>query len=537
LRRSLALETAALAIVGVLLAITGHASTPLAIFDIACGLLLVGVGIVASDRAHAPRFTLIWVATGVVWLAGILWPVAAPWHRGPLIHGLLGYPTGRLDSWQSRAVVTAAYLSGVLAPANQVVNLVIALAAAWTAGSTWRHTTGRDHEARRVGIVGVLIYSGVLVLSAVQSRLDWRWDRGVLLAYMATVGAIAAVATADLATGRWTRSAVAGLVIDVGRSGDLGLQDAIRRAVGDPSLLIGFWVPDVHRYVDPTGRPLDVSVTPTRIITEIDRDGEKMALLIHDVVTFADPDLLQGVVAAARLAYDNARLQAAAQVHISELTASRRRLVEAADIQRTDLARELRDSTFGRIDAVHDLLLGAEPVAARSFKARLSALDEEVLLARRELDELARGLRPQALTERGLAGALADLADRTPLLVEVAVGSERLPAPVEAAVYFICTEALTNVVKHAQAKRATVAVEVLFDRVIARITDDGVGGTRLDGAGSGLQGLAERAEALDGTLVLSDGSDGGTVVEVSIPIGSISSGADPNRGSAVFVGT
>ena len=526
---------AGLAVVALTLAVTDHASTPLAIFDMVCGLLLIGVGIVASNRTHPPRLALIWAITGITWLAGILWPLAATWHRGPLIHGLLSYPTGRLDSWLSHAVVTAAYITGILALGNQVVPLVIAVAASWIAATTWRHTTGRDQESRRVGIVGVLIYSGVIVVSAVQSRLEWRWDRGVLVAYMATVAATAAVAIADLATGRWTRSAVAGLVIDIGRSGDLGLQDAIRRAVGDPSLLIGFWVPDVDRYVDPSGRPLDVSMTPTRIMTEIDRDGEKMALLIHDLVTFSDPDLLQGVAAAARLASDNARLQAAAQIHISELTASRRRLVEAADTQRTDLERELRDSTFGRIDAVHDLLLGAEPVATRSFKARLSALDEEVLLARRELDDLARGLRPRALTERGLAGALADLCDRTPLLVEVDVGSERLPATVEAAVYFVCTEALTNVVKHAQAKRATVAVQVLSDRVIARITDDGVGGTRLDGAGSGLQGLAERAEALDGTLVVSDGPEGGTVVEVSIPIGSINSGADPNRGAGVSV--
>ncbi len=141
-----------------------------------------------------------------------------------------------------------------------------------------------------------------------------------------------------------------------------------------------------------------------------------------------------------------------------------------------------------------------------------------MILARRELDELARGLRPRALTDRGLAGALADLADRGPLPVEVDVRSEGLPATVEAAVYFVCTEALTNVVKHAHAKRATVAVEILSDRVVARITDDGVGGTRLDGAGSGLEGLAERAGALEGTLVVAEAPAGGTVVEVSIPI-------------------
>jgi signal transduction histidine kinase len=532
LRRTLLFETSLLVVVGVVLALAGQASTPFALIDIACGLLLVGVGMVAHHRAHPPRLTWIWIMAGVFWLAGTLWPVAATWHRGPLVHGLLAYPGGRLASEKTRVVVAAAYLAGLLAPANEVATVVVALAVAWTAGTTWRRTTGREHEARRVGIIGSLVYSVVLVVGAVQSRLDWRWDRGVLLAYMVTVGTIAVLAMADLATGRWTRSAVTSLVIDVGRRGDLGLQDAIRRAVGDPSLLLGFWARDLGTYVDPSGRPLDLSTTPTRATTEIDRDGERMALLIHDVVTFADPDLLDGVAAAARLAFDNAQLQAAAQAHISELTASRRRLVEAADTQRTDLERDLRDRTFSRMGTVHDMLVRAEREADLSMKSRLSALDEEVNLARRDLDDLAHGLRPQALTERGLAGALSDLADRTPLPVAVDVGSERLPPTVEAAVYFVCAEALTNVVKHAQASRATVTVQVLPGRVVARIVDDGVGRTRVDSAGSGLKGLAERAEVLDGILVLSDGPDGGTVVEVSIPVDS--RGAE-NRGAGLAV--
>lgn len=492
--------------------------TPLAVFDIVCGLLLVGVALVARERSHPPWLAGIWGIAGASWLAGTIWQVAATWHRGPLVHGLLAYPSGRLGSRQDHVVVTAAYLAGVLAPANEFVTTVVALAVAWRAGASWRRTTGRDHEARRVGIVGSLVYSVVLIVGAVQSWLDWRWDRGVLLAYMAMVAAIAVAAMADLATGRWTRSAVAGLVVDVGRSGDLGLQDAIRRAVGDPSLLIGFWVPHLDRYVDTGGRPLDVKAMPSRITTEIDRDGERMALLVHDVVTFSDPELLQGVAAAARLAYDNAQLQAAAQAHISEVIASKRRLVEAADTQRTVLERDLRQGTFGGIEAAHQHLVAAERNAGVSIKPVLTAVDGEVRLARAELEELAQGLRPRTLSELGLAGALADLADRTPLLVEVAIGSDRLPAAVEAAIYFVCAEALTNVVKHAHANQVAISVDIFADRVVARVRDDGEGGARLDGAGSGLQGLAERAEALEGTLVLSDAPGGGTVVQVSIPL-------------------
>jgi signal transduction histidine kinase len=371
-----------------------------------------------------------------------------------------------------------------------------------------------------------LVYSGVLTIGAAQSWFDWGWDRGVLIAYMATVAAISVLAMADLATRRWARSAVAGLVIDVGRSGDIGLQDAIRRAVGDPSMQIGFWVPDLDRYVDTAGRPLNVAATRSRITTEVDRDGEKIALLSHDVVTFADPELLQGVAAAARLAYDNAQLQAAAQAHISELSASRRRLVEAAERQRTLLEHDLRKSTFRGLEAAHGLLVAAEHDADGPMKPVVAGVDREVCRARDELDELAHGLRPRALTELGLAGALAELVERMPLLVELDLDIDSLAPALESAIYFVCAEALTNTVKHAGASRATVSVEIIGDWVVARVSDDGLGGARLDGAGSGLRGLAERAETLGGTLVLSGAPSGGTVVEVSIPLGQGRSSGD-----------
>jgi signal transduction histidine kinase len=135
-------------------------------------------------------------------------------------------------------------------------------------------------------------------------------------------------------------------------------------------------------------------------------------------------------------------------------------------------------------------------------------------------------LRPRALTELGLAGALAELVERMPLLVELDLDIDSLAPALESAIYFVCAEALTNTVKHAGASRATVSVEIIGDWVVARVSDDGLGGARLDGAGSGLRGLAERAETLGGTLVLSGAPSGGTVVEVSIPLGQGRSSGD-----------
>ena len=146
----------------------------------------------------------------------------------------------------------------------------------------------------------------------------------------------------------------------------------------------------------------------------------------------------------------------------------------------------------------------------------LSALADEMQGAVQELRSLAAGIHPAILTQNGLAAALRSLASRTPLPVEVDAPRARFAPEVEAAAYFVACEALSNVVKHAQASKATIDVRRDNGRLVVEVADDGIGDARVDG--SGLSGLSDRVEALSGQLIVESGTRGGTVVRAEIPV-------------------
>jgi signal transduction histidine kinase len=158
--------------------------------------------------------------------------------------------------------------------------------------------------------------------------------------------------------------------------------------------------------------------------------------------------------------------------------------------------------------------LDADPAGARSV---LAGAGEELALALEELRELARGLHPAVLSDRGLRAAVEMLAGRAPVPVEIEdIPDERLPEPVEAAAYYLIAEALTNVAKYAHASAVRVRVAAGDERVVVEVSDDGVGGA--DAAhGSGLRGLTDRVEALGGTLEISSPPGGGTSLRARIP--------------------
>jgi PAS domain S-box-containing protein len=204
-----------------------------------------------------------------------------------------------------------------------------------------------------------------------------------------------------------------------------------------------------------------------------------------------------------------------------ELRASRARIVEAADAARRRIERDLHDGAQQRLVALAlDVRLAraqveADPGSAAPF---LDRLGEELAQASAELRELARGIHPAVLTERGLAPALEALAARAPVPVEVdGVPEERLPPVVEATAYFTVSEALTNVAKYAQATRATVRVAREDGALVVEVADDGVGGAR-PAAGSGLRGLADRVGACDGSLEVVSPPEAGTVVRAVLPL-------------------
>jgi signal transduction histidine kinase len=198
--------------------------------------------------------------------------------------------------------------------------------------------------------------------------------------------------------------------------------------------------------------------------------------------------------------------------------ASQLRLVEAADEARRRIERDLHDGAQQRfVLALLWLKRAADRACGTAAEPLVAEALEHVKCGLAELRDLAHGIHPTALSERGLAAALTSLAQRSPLPVELDVQVSRVAPTVEAAIYFTVAEALTNVAKHAHATHARVTVAIEDGRLVAEIVDDGIGGAG-DAAGAGLRGLVDRLAALRGTLTVESARGGGTRILASAPV-------------------
>ena len=237
----------------------------------------------------------------------------------------------------------------------------------------------------------------------------------------------------------------------------------------------------------------------------------------------ADAQLRDAIASATALAASNARLRSEVRSQVDELQASRRRLVDAQDAERRALEERLQDGAAHRLDQLAAIVASVPPDARAALpgaEERLALAVDEVRLTHAELDELARGLHPRVLTERGLEGAVHELAARSPVPVEVAVAGIDGPLPddVAATIWFVCNEALANVAKYARASRATVSVEGNGGAIDLVVADDGCGGAH-PGRGSGLLGLMDRVAAVGGTLTVESSAGDGTRLAATIPRG------------------
>jgi signal transduction histidine kinase len=329
-----------------------------------------------------------------------------------------------------------------------------------------------------------------------------------------------------LVRSRLARGAVADLVVELEQARGPGkLREALARALHDPSLSLAYWLPEQGRYVDLEGRRVELPGDgfPEMAATIVERDGRRVAALVHDVSLRDDPELVHAVGAAAGLALENERLQAELRANLDELRASRARIVEAADAERRRLERDLHDGTQQRLVSVSMALGLAESKLASDPEGARRILDEtrtKLGTALQELRELSQGIHPGILTERGLGPALQELAYTSPVPVELSIPLEgRLPQAVEAAAYYVVAEALTNVAKYASASAVSVAVYGRSGRALVEVRDDGVGGAD-PARGSGLRGLADRVEALGGRLAVESPAGEGTRLQAEIPCGS-----------------
>jgi signal transduction histidine kinase len=214
--------------------------------------------------------------------------------------------------------------------------------------------------------------------------------------------------------------------------------------------------------------------------------------------------------------------QALANVDAREqLASSRARLVAASDAERRRLERNLHDGAQQRLVALSvTMRLAQARLAENPDQARdlLDGASVELAAALTELRELARGIHPAVLSDRGLSEALTEVALRAPLPVDIAgVPAQRLPESVEVAIYYLVSEALTNVAKYARASRATLALPCVEGHAIIEVADDGAGGADIT-RGSGLRGLADRIGALGGRLAIDSPEGHGTTIRATIPI-------------------
>jgi signal transduction histidine kinase len=522
------------------------------------GWSFIGTGLFAWWRRPTNRTGLLMTAAGFAWFASqlsasdadLLFTIGIALDGlfiAIVAHLLVAFPTGRLQTRAERAVAAAGYftvtvlqipsllfeepgepqnllivepdqgLSDALDAVQFGVAVVLVVASVSIVVRRERASGGARREALRpvlwtgcAAFAAFLVAVGFDAAGSPSRVLDW-----IAQALVATVpfGFLTGLLRSRLAQG----AALSALIAQVGElPGEGPLRAALADALGDPSLALAYWLPESSRYVDALGKPVTVAGAGW---TEVELQGRRIAAIAHDPALSEEPELVRTAGAAAALALENQRLAAELRARIEDLRASRARLVEAGDAERRRLERDLHDGAQSRLVALAlKLKLARMKVEPGSEAAAL--LDEssaELQASLDELRELARGIHPAILSDRGLEPALRALADRAPVPVSVSVAEGELPPTVEIAVYFVVAEALTNVAKYAGASSAAVVVRRVGGRVVVEVTDDGVGGADV-AAGSGLRGLSDRVAALDGRIEVDSPPGGGTRLRAGIPL-------------------
>ena len=349
----------------------------------------------------------------------------------------------------------------------------------------------------------------------------WALGPGLALALIVLAAAAAVVSIGvQEGAGRALR-ALAQALLRSETAGEGPVREMLAERLGDRSLNIAYWLPDREIFVDERGHPVDLPDSGSgRAWTAVEREGNRVAAIVHDAELDATPELVHAAASAAALALDNERLKADLRARLEELRHSRRRIVEAADDARRQIERDLHDGAQQQLVSLAlDLrLLRARLKHEPEVAETVEELADKLAVALAELRELARGIHPAVLSDHGLGPAIHVLVERSSIAVECDLAfDDRLPVPVEAAAYFVVAEGLTNVIKYANATKATVSVRRRGGTVEVTVGDDGIGGARID-AGSGLRGLSDRLAALEGELELDSPLGEGTRLVAHIPV-------------------
>ncbi|HWO82092.1 sensor histidine kinase [Gaiella sp.] len=301
------------------------------------------------------------------------------------------------------------------------------------------------------------------------------------------------------------------------------VESALSEILDDPGLTLYWWDWELERYVDVRGVTAEPAAGAGGAVTWVGYETRKIGALAHDARLLDVPEFTATLIPLMRIAMERDRLHRDLVSKLDQLRASRLRILETADGERRRLERNLHDGAQQRLTAA---LLGL-----RTLEGRLSEDPELVAMARGaleelegaidELRELARGLHPPLLAQRGLEAALRAGAARAAIPVEVDLRlPRRLPEALEAAAYYVCSEACTNAVKHARASGLWLTVADEENALTVVVRDDGIGGACIEcqEEASGLGGLVDRVEALGGTLAIVSPDGGGTTLTAVFPL-------------------
>jgi len=567
---------AALVLIGVNGVGTATRGTPVEwpafVSDLLVGSVIVGAGVSGWMRRPESRVGPMLVISGFLYLIGALqwtdWVVAYTvgflahdTFGYPLAHAVLTFPTGRATDRLERVLLAGLYGVGLLYLGERLIeeaarscpgclvaldpptasSLADALSVTASAGLVflsaafvgvitrkWRRGSAATRRAllpllvvgflaAMTGIVGA---SAELWSPSLAARDGWFfWFRMVVM-LLVPLGFLE-----GLLRTRLSRAAVGDLVIELGGE-PMHRDDLVRalaRRMGDPSLEIAYVVSDGPGYVDASGFAFELPGERSgRAVTVLESDGRSIAALVHDEVLANDPEIVEAVAAAARLAIANERLRAELRAQLEEVRASRARIVEAGDEERRKVQRDLHDGAQQRLVTL-SLELGLirnrlDPEVDPTILAQLESIGDELLESIDELRELARGIHPSILTDDGLIAAIESLARRSAVPVSVDdLVAGRLPERVEVTAYFVVAEALTNVAKYARASQVVVRLESRDGMVRVEVEDDGNGGAD-PGSGSGLRGLQDRVSAIGGRLWVESPPGEGTRVWAEIPV-------------------
>lgn len=521
-------------------------------------------GLVAWYRSPESRFGPLMIAAGFVTLVSSL--SAANWTPAStlgaafdlvpfaaFLHVFLAFPTGVLRSRRERILVGAGYavavglqVAGLLLggiPGNAIVaidapgvaadlhQVQLTLMAGFdliALGVLFGRRSAAGRPLRTPVTILINSYSLSLVLAAVLLLTQaFSLVPDASLTVQRTMFLVAGLAPfvflLAMLDARLARSAVGDLLLELRSVPPRSdLREPLSRALRDPTLSLAYWLPEYETWADQDGRPVHLpGAGEPRSVTLIDSEGRHLAALVHDPSLDDEPQLLQAVGAAAGIALENGRLQVELKAKLQELEGSRGRVIEAGQKERKRLERNLHDGAQQRLIALsldlgtYSSKLDEDP----ETQSRIQVAREEIAVSLDELRAVARGLHPAVLSAHGLGVALESLAadSAVPVKLNVAV-EKRLDESIEVAAYYVVTESLANIGKHAQARRATIEVTHEGDELVVEVVDDGIGGADSEG-GTGLRGLADRVEALGGRLRVWTPSGGGTRVRAQMPCG------------------